>query len=133
MQHDGNAGTLRIRMRRLLIILLLLVVPLQTALASVCGYCAHTARADTDPHALVHGAAKLQQPGADLPDTSLADAGDDAECPLCHLGCGSFAAASAPGASIDLPTTAPPHLCASYDPSHLDRIARVPLSVACSS
>lgn len=121
-------------MQRLLIIVLLLIVPLQTGLAAICGYCAHAERAEAGSHALVHGAAQpAQAAAADAADDTATDQTGDVECALCHLGCGSAITAQVSLPAVDLPATAPPHQSAPYEPAHFDRIYRVPLPAARSS
>lgn len=118
-------------MKRLLIILLLFFVPLQAGLGSVCGYCAH-ADAAGDPHAISHGAAKMQQTGANADTTAAGDVGSSGECALCHLGCGTMVAAEVMLPVADPPAAPLPHQPSAYAASHVDRIDRVPLPAACS-
>lgn len=117
-------------MKRLLIILMLLVAPLQTGLAAVCGYCSHSARDAGDPHALVHGTEAAKQALDPFADAGVASAADHGECALCHLGCGSAVTESAVPPAVSLAAQAPPLTLNIYDPSHVDRIDRVPLTAA---
>jgi hypothetical protein len=118
-------------MKRLLIILMLFIAPLQSGLAAVCGYSAHWARDAGDNHALVHGKAAADQHAEAAGDT--ASTIDNGECALCHLGCGSAVTEPMTAPSVNLGAHAPPVLSVFYDPSHLDRIDRVPLPAARSS
>jgi hypothetical protein len=117
-------------MKRLLIILMLLVAPLQTGLAAVCGYCSHAARDAGDPHVLVHGKSPAKQAGDVVADAEPASAAGDGECALCHLGCGSAVTESAVPPAVQLAAQAPALPSVVYDPSHVDRIDRVPLLAA---
>jgi hypothetical protein len=128
-------------MKRLLIILLLVVVPLQTALAAACFHGAHAGTAQ-DRHADAHGldtAAAGVVADVHAEAHAGTDAGTDApaghagECALCHLGCGSALPHVTRLPVISVTASSPPSLHAVYEPSHLDRIERVPLSGARSS
>jgi hypothetical protein len=79
------AGTLRPMIKRLAIILLMVLLPLQAAWGVVGGYCLHQEREADRQHFghHVHQHQATDQDDADGTTTSSSDA----DCSLCHLGC----------------------------------------------
>lgn len=127
------------RMKRWLITLIVLLLSVQTAVAAVCQYCEHIERA-----AGVHDlAAPLDEHADAHPDKPLdacVDVQDDrgqtldAEtCVVCHLS--SSSVPTDPGLLL-APLQAsqlPPDRAMLYNPSHIERIQRVPLPLPASS
>ena len=114
-------------MRRLLLILLMLIVPAQAALAAMCGYCEHRAE-EGAAHVLVHGESSSR--GMDASNEVPSDDFAEVNCALCHLGGASPIAWTGAALAAPLPGLPPSHRPSPYDPSHLDRIERVPLAAA---
>lgn len=125
-------------MKRWFVALLVLLLSAQTAVAAVCRHCEHAAHADDgDPlavDALADGTASAphgDDPGAGTPAETAAIGSAD-RCAVCHLG----------GASIPTDVTwfhvaaafgrAPPAPVPVYDPAHIERIPRVPLTLPAS-
>lgn len=115
-------------MNRLLIILAMLVIPAQAALATAWPYCPHDARA-VAAHMLSHGHGETGAPALD--GGAPADGGDaGGHCTLCHYAFGTPIGEPAVSIGLDAQSLLPPHKLTLYDPSHLDRIERVPLLAA---
>lgn len=79
-------------MRRFLLILFLVVLPLQFAWGAAARYCTHE-NSPTAKHFGHH--AHVHQAAAESESSSPAQA-DDADCDYCHLGCAQPLASSAP-------------------------------------
>lgn len=81
-------------MKRLVLILIMLIVPLQSVWAAVSAYCAHEADAATGHfghHSHQHGALKADaESDQDSSAGKVIDKDKDNDCGLCHLGHGSF-------------------------------------------
>ncbi len=132
-------------MRRLLLILMLLIVPAQSALAALCGYCDH-GDSETDPHLRVHAAVGAVSVKADshadhgprvdgaLADQTvdmtfgMTDVVPDGECALCHLGCSTLVWPASPPAACAPPQALPAHRPPADGLPLPDRIEHVPLA-----
>jgi hypothetical protein len=116
-------------MRRLLLILAILIIPAQAAVASICAYCAHDV-----PFAYIHGAVHAALADLVVEDELDEPGGvaDESHCASCQLGSASMPLPASGIAAADEAVGPPAHRSVLYDPSHLERIERVPLAVAAS-
>jgi hypothetical protein len=117
-------------MRRLLLIIAILIIPAQAAVAAVCAYCVHDV-----PLSSGHGAVHAAFAGLDVAEKldHLADVADESPCASCQLGSSTMPLPAFGMTAADDPVAPPEHRSVLYDPSHLERIERVPLAVAVSS
>lgn len=116
-------------MKRLLLILAILIIPAQAAVASICAYCAHDV-----PLGSSHGAMHAALADLDVADELDEPVGvaDESHCASCQLGSASMPLPASGIATADEPVAPPAHRSVLYHPSHLERIERVPLSFAAS-
>ncbi|MDZ7651395.1 MAG: hypothetical protein U5L03_01900 [Burkholderiaceae bacterium] len=118
-------------MKRWLITLVVLLLSVQTAVAAVCQYCEHMEHA-AGVHSLAAEPEETVDPRLDVQHDPVQALSIDT-CSVCHLSNSSIPTQPAP---LHAPLQArqpPPDPATLYNPTHVERIQRVPLLLPASS